>query len=609
MLKSTVSILPNTILHQAGQSRRHYALLLALLFSPICLFASSLPTVGNEKADAHIVRLAQQGYKVNGATLSFDAHTLYLSLCKAPREVFDLYVCTFKNGRWSVPVIDSALSTDNNEWEPSLCSDEQTIYFVREEVRHNKNKKEYRVTNLYSAVRGQDGSWQQPQQLVTSNGTDRAPVIMTDNKTLCFTSKRGEDKEPKRYFITKIDKYNWNLPQPTNEDVAEESKLGKPIMQVSGTVTATGSGKTQEAHITISDALTFTKLAEATTDKGEFRIALTQGRRYLIDVTQDNFSHDYYTVNVSNLTENKALVWNPKITPQINIGLSVYDADNMAKIRPNIEITDAATKQRIQTIQKEANGTARLRLTIGKDYIVHLSLPSYADTTVHIDTRREVRFADTEIDLQMVQGKVPVRLTTVDAETGEAIASTAAFINKSEEEDPLDFEVAENGTIQTLRCATTYDLQISKTGYLYKDTTLRMPNFEQKQPLQLQVALNPLRKEAVVRLKNIEFEFNSYLLKEESFLELHQVAELLRKNPSLRIEIAAHTDDIGSDAYNLRLSKKRGEAAAEYLIKQENISPSQLKTVGYGKTKPLVPNDSDEHRAINRRVEFTIIEL
>ena len=87
------------------------------------------------------------------------------------------------------------------------------------------------------------------------------------------------------------------------------------------------------------------------------------------------------------------------------------------------------------------------------------------------------------------------------------------------------------------------------------------------------------------------------------------MAELLRQNPTLHIEISAHTDDIGSDAYNLRLSKKRGEATAEYLIKQEGVNPAQLKTVGYGKNKPLVPNTSDENRAINRRVEFTIIDL
>ena len=83
---------------------------------------------------------------------------------------------------------------------------------------------------------------------------------------------------------------------------------------------------------------------------------------------------------------------------------------------------------------------------------------------------------------------------------------------------------------------------------------------------------------------------------------------LLRENPGLTIELSAHTDDIGKDAYNDKLSNRRGESAKEYLVKQ-GISPDRIKAIGYGKRKPLVPNDSDEHRAMNRRVEFKVLGI
>ena len=95
---------------------------------------------------------------------------------------------------------------------------------------------------------------------------------------------------------------------------------------------------------------------------------------------------------------------------------------------------------------------------------------------------------------------------------------------------------------------------------------------------------------------------------ESSYSELDKVVRLLEDNPGLRIELAAHTDDHGSDKYNNALSQKRGEAARKYLLKH-GISEERVNAIGYGKKQPLVPNDSDENRAINRRVEFKVIGL
>ena len=78
---------------------------------------------------------------------------------------------------------------------------------------------------------------------------------------------------------------------------------------------------------------------------------------------------------------------------------------------------------------------------------------------------------------------------------------------------------------------------------------------------------------------------------------------LMEENPQMEIEVSAHTDDRGSDAYNDRLSSRRGEAVARYLIRA-GVAAGRIHTVGYGKRRPLVPNDSEENRERNRRVEF-----
>ena len=91
-------------------------------------------------------------------------------------------------------------------------------------------------------------------------------------------------------------------------------------------------------------------------------------------------------------------------------------------------------------------------------------------------------------------------------------------------------------------------------------------------------------------------------------MELDRVVELLEQNPNLTIELSAHTDDRGADAYNERLSLLRANAAMDYIVRK-GIARNRITAVGYGKRMPLVPNTSEENRAKNRRVEFKVTNI
>lgn len=110
-----------------------------------------------------------------------------------------------------------------------------------------------------------------------------------------------------------------------------------------------------------------------------------------------------------------------------------------------------------------------------------------------------------------------------------------------------------------------------------------------------------------IRLDNIFFDFDKATLKTESEAEIEKVVDLLTDYPHLRIEIEAHTDDQGSDPYNLKLSEDRAKAVVDALVK-EKIEVERLTSKGYGETKPLAPNTTEEGRAKNRRVEFRVVE-
>lgn len=117
-----------------------------------------------------------------------------------------------------------------------------------------------------------------------------------------------------------------------------------------------------------------------------------------------------------------------------------------------------------------------------------------------------------------------------------------------------------------------------------------------------------LNSQKSVRLKGVNFKFNSALLTDDSQQALDQVILLLNKNKKLRLEIAGHTDDIGDEAYNLDLSVRRANAVRKYILEKGSIEASRLIASGYGETKPIVENISLINRQKNRRVELKKID-
>jgi outer membrane protein OmpA-like peptidoglycan-associated protein len=117
--------------------------------------------------------------------------------------------------------------------------------------------------------------------------------------------------------------------------------------------------------------------------------------------------------------------------------------------------------------------------------------------------------------------------------------------------------------------------------------------------------LVPIEIGQVVRLNNVFFDFDKWDLRPESFVELDRVVKLLKENPAIEIEMSAHTDSYGTDEYNFKLSDNRARSCMEYII-SKGIPASRITSQGYGESKPVVDNDTDENRQLNRRVEFKI---
>jgi OmpA-OmpF porin, OOP family len=152
-----------------------------------------------------------------------------------------------------------------------------------------------------------------------------------------------------------------------------------------------------------------------------------------------------------------------------------------------------------------------------------------------------------------------------------------------------------------------YSFKAEGEGYYSVSENMDLTDLKEYKEITRNLYLAPVEVGQVVRLNNIFFEFGKAVLKEESFVELDNVVTFMNKNPVMEIAIAGHTDNVGADEANLKLSGERAKAVLDYLI-SKGISASRLTSKGYGETQPVGSNDTEEGKQQNRRVEFRIVK-
>jgi outer membrane protein OmpA-like peptidoglycan-associated protein len=154
---------------------------------------------------------------------------------------------------------------------------------------------------------------------------------------------------------------------------------------------------------------------------------------------------------------------------------------------------------------------------------------------------------------------------------------------------------------------SSYALNVSAAGHLFYSGNYTLgPELGPEDRFEANIRLSPIVAGKPIVLKNIFFESGSSTLLPTSMAELDKLREFLEKNPTTNIEIAGHTDNVGSDVDNLKLSQARAQSVVDFLSAR-GIAPARLTAKGYGESKPLADNATPEGRTLNRRTEFSIL--
>jgi outer membrane protein OmpA-like peptidoglycan-associated protein len=199
-----------------------------------------------------------------------------------------------------------------------------------------------------------------------------------------------------------------------------------------------------------------------------------------------------------------------------------------------------------------------------------------------------------------VKGKV------FDKKTGAGLPSSVELRDIKSRKLISKVQTDEDGNyLTTLPVGKDYAFNVNRKGYLFFSDNFSLTAGGDA-VLNKDIPLQPIETGAVIVLKNIFFDTKKTELKPESTAELDKVVQLLNDNPKLKIQINGHTDNVGAVKDNLQLSNNRAKTVVGYLL-QKGIAAARVTAKGFGSTKPVADNKTENGRAQNRRTELSVV--
>ena len=194
-----------------------------------------------------------------------------------------------------------------------------------------------------------------------------------------------------------------------------------------------------------------------------------------------------------------------------------------------------------------------------------------------------------------------------DKQSGEPLMAKLEFID-IDNSKVVATAISVDSGMYSVRFAQprTYGVEIVVKDYLFFLDVVDLTQAVSEVPVIRNFQLEKIEVGAKVVLENIYFETAKAVLKPESFPQLDQIIKFLESNETLRLEISGHTDNVGSLKSNTKLSEDRAKAVVDYII-SKGVDAGRLESKGYAFTQPIAPNNTEEGRAKNRRVEFKIL--
>ena len=252
----------------------------------------------------------------------------------------------------------------------------------------------------------------------------------------------------------------------------------------------------------------------------------------------------------------------------------------------------------INTIENEGS------LAVSADGLTAYYASDRSDSRGELDLYKfEMRPDIRPIRTLYVKGKI------TDKKTNKKLPSTVELISNATGESLMKIQTDETGEyFITLPIGKDYTFSVNRKGYLYYNELYELSNKQADSVYRKDIQLQPIELNATLTFRNIQFATNTYQLPFDAAIELKKLLQVLIENPSLQIEISGHTDNIGKQIDNNKLSENRAKAIVDWLV-LKGIDVKRMRFKGYGDSKPISDNKTEIGRALNRRTTVTITKM
>ena len=488
---------------------------------------------------------------IGGPSISYDGKTLYFfASFDTGKGDMDLYSSNWDGKDWTTPVsLGDNINTARYEGFPSISADGKRLFFIRDNFIKRKDKET--CYTIWMSNKQEDGSWGLAEKLPAPVNMDceKSPRIMADGRTLIFSSVRKDGVGSfDLYQSIQEDDGSWTAPENLEYINTEEADQF-------ASVSATG------------------------------------------DLMYYQHTGDIYTVTIPDKYRKYKL---------LTLSGVIRDAITKKPIKTKLTIKSSNPKERPNISAIGEDGKFIVVLRVGTKYNFIVNYPEYLPYNGTVDLTQAKENTEITQNVELVPTKLPFQFKLLHKETKAILKDPKVRIMETETKTPVVVTVEGDLAKADLKMNVAYKFSAGAAGYgffarpfkpdssdAYKDRTKRIP-------------LVALKKDMVVQLNDITFETAKAELKPDSFEELDRLIKMLEDSPNVKCEISAHTDDVGNDDYNLKLSDKRAKSVVDYLA-NKGIKTERMIPKGYGETQPLVANDTDENKAKNRRVQFKIV--
>ena len=465
------------------------------------------------------------------------------------------------------------VNSDADEYLPALSADGSTLIFTR-----SSNQDGSRNEDFYLSYHDTD-DWTFAESIgepINTAQNEGAQCITADGKTLYFTACSRSDSYGRCDLYTSefVDGY-WSQPVNLGSNVNTENWESQPAISSDGrqlffvSNRPGGIGK-KDIWVTYKN------------NKGNWTKAKNLGKD--INTSKDDVSPFLHWDNQTLYFSSKGYVG----MGGFDVFLSRLNELGEWGTVKNIGYPINSPSDENSLIVAKDGRTAYFASAYFKQGRIDLDL--YTFDLPQESRAREVAYVQGTIIDSKTKKPLVAEIDLVDLKSGSSYKSSQSDLDG-------DFMLC-------LPSDSEYALTLSKKNYLFYSENIQM--HREGSILLKNFKLQPLEVGEQVRLDNIFFELNSYELKDESVTELNKIIKFMETNPFLVIEIGGHTDNSGSESYNLDLSEQRAQSVKNALV-QRGLPSRRIQTKGYGMYVPLNDNSSEEEKAINRRTELKII--